>query len=283
MKKLPISPFCSLVLILLNQTANAQDTVVETKSKYTYTIDSTIKMNVGTEKVEVGAKTEIEYQNTTKANNVSVTIFNFKVISIVNGVENMNIKMARKGMTLKQLGKIREIPFEKTPKEQQAVLKTFGQAFINITVDGQGKESKQELVDPSEAAKTLEKEGIVANVRLFHPEFSAKKTWTAKRAIAMGNGNFITGDLTYEKQDKADANGHMVVKVSGTLTRKSMVNNGIEMANINYKITGQEIYHPKEKRWLSGTLKIAASWDVKTPGGNGKATGTMNLKLAPSK
>ncbi|MDF1665920.1 MAG: hypothetical protein P1V97_29460 [Planctomycetota bacterium] len=283
MKTLPIYLFSSLLLFMYVQPALAQDTVVEQKTKYTYSIESDIKMNVGTEKVTVGASTQIQYQNSVKAQTLSVTIFNFKVITIINGVENMNVEMARKGMTLKQLGKIREIPFDKSPKPQQELLKTFGKAFVKITLDGEGKESKRELANPSESAKTLEKEGLVANARLFHPEFSAKKAWKAKREIAMGNGTFISGELNYEKQDKPDANGHIVVKVSGTLTKKKMVNNGIEMVNIKYVVNGQELYDPKKKIWLSGDLKIAVTWDVKTPGGNGTAAGTMKLKLVPGK
>lgn len=271
------------LVLALNSAALAQDTVVETKSKYTYSIESEIKMTVGSEKVTVGAKTEIAYENVVKASAVAVTVSNFKVISIINGIENMNVQMARKGMTFKQVDKFREVPFDKAPKQQQEVLKTFGKTFLKVSQDGNGKETKRELADPSEAAKTLEKEGVAANIRLFHPEFSAKKSWTAKREIAMGNGNFISGDLTYKKQDKPDANGHTVVKVSGTLTRKTMVNGGVEMANIKYVVAGQEIYNPKQKIWQSGELKINVSWDVKTPQGDGKASGTMTVKLAPAK
>lgn len=263
--------------------AAAQDTVVEQKSKYKYAIDSDIKMNVGAEKVNVGAKTEIHYENVKKATETAVTIHSMAVVSLVNGIENMNIHMAKKGMSLVQQGQKREIPYDKAPKQQQEMLDTFGSPIMKVTLDANGKETKRELVNKSQAAKNLQKDGMLKNARLFHPEFSSKKEWTAKREIAMGNGNLISGDLKYVKSDKPAANGNTVVKVSGTMVKKSMVNGGITMENIKYVVSGQEEYDPKKKIWVSGELKMVVSWDVKTPGGNGKASGTMTVTLTTEK
>lgn len=263
--------------------AAAQGTIVEQKSKYKYAIDSDIKMNVGTDKVNVGAKTEIHYENTKKATETAVTIHSMAVVSLVNGIENMNIRMAKKGMSLTQQGQKREIPYDKAPKPQQEMLDTFGSPIMKVTLDANGKETKRELVNKSQAAKNLQKDGMLKNARLFHPEFSSKKEWTSKREIAMGNGNVITGDLKYVKSDKAAANGNTVVNVSGTMTKKSMASGGITMENIKYVVTGKEEYDPKKKIWVSGALNIVVSWDVKTPGGNGKASGTMKVTLTTEK
>jgi hypothetical protein len=272
----------ALCFFALTTAAYAQSTT-ETKTKYRFKIESSIRMVVGAQKIKIVADTLLDYLNTRKGQEIGVLFRQLKVVSKVNDQENMNIQMSRSAIVQTQNGSATKTPFAKASPAQQTLMKdSFNKTIAKITVDAEGKESKREIV-ASSSAKSLVDNGMIDNARIFHPRFAATKTWTSKRKLSMGNGNSVSGDLKYEKQDGKDGAGNIIVKVSGVMIKKSVQQGAIEMKNIKYSFTGQQSYSSTRKLWLSGTLTIKTSFDIATQGGDGKADGSMKLSLIESK
>jgi hypothetical protein len=146
-----------------------------------------------------------------------------------------------------------------TPRVR-AMLDTFGTKTATITLDSEGRELDRKLFVQS---GPLAQPGIVDDARTVHVRFPAKQDrWEAPVVLPMADGQAAKGTLTFEKAAPVAGEGKRVrVKVFGKLTadgktQKAEIRNGV------YNVSGEQVYDPKERDWVSASWQIESSWEM---------------------
>ena len=176
----------------------------------------------------------------------------------------------------------RKLKADDAPEPLKKMLRdSYGTPIYEFEVDANFKETRGKVIARDGAKQTIHN-GQVENARMFHQPFHAKsKTWKSKVKYALGNGNYATGELNFEKQA---AQGDTVpVKVSGNLIPEGQQNN-LKIKNGKYVVTGMQNFNTRNNEYESGEQNIAVSFDLYQ--GENKMvenTGKMTLTLKKTK
>ncbi|MDF1666649.1 MAG: hypothetical protein P1V97_33175 [Planctomycetota bacterium] len=254
------------------------------KSTYSYKmrLKTDLTLVVGKQQIHLSTPSQFSYQNTV-SNDKRIVQLNEIVVSIVNNKkQTMYIKMNKDVYKAREGEKKHDFTYENASEIIRDILYSmFRVPIATITVDKTGRELKRKLAKDSRSPVKLS--GMILNVRWFHAPFLDKKTWTETRTFDMGKGGGLTGPLTFTKQDKKDAQGNTVVKVTGTIKKDKAQTQRGTLSNIVYVFEGTQSFDEKRKIWVSGITKVNVAYEMKTTTFTMKTTGTMTLKLSMAK
>lgn len=274
------------LIILSSSFALAQGTTAKpakkTRHSYQLTIDTKLNINASGQKITLDSPTIARYYNEGSQSAYIVQLTDLIVTVKINGAENSHMEMSKKLFKIRQKGQEQSIPFDKANPQLQGILKAnFHKVMATITADKEGKELTRK-VQKADKTKT-QFSGMVHNVRWFHVRFPADKTWTETRQFDLGKGGVITGPMTFTKQDKKDASGNTIVKMTGKMSKESIKTDNGNLTNVNYVFEGTQSYDEKRRIWVSGETKVTATYKMATPQGKADTSGTITLKLSMPK
>ncbi len=263
------------LFLVLAATSSAQT------REYQLSIDSAMQVrSPGQPKPkEMTAVTLLSYAHDRKDAREDVLIRSLNVKVSTEGKTLMDREMSRAGASFQQgTQSATPMPFDQAPPALQKILKEFDTPLAKVTLDAQGAESARELLVDKESV--LLENGMVDNARLMHPPFPADQDrWESPAKLAMGNGQYAKGNLTYEKKGTRD-DGTVEVQVAGELKAEGKFGPADIKTGI-YKVKGEQAYDPASKTWKSGQLDIDVTLDLLvggTPGGS--TTGVMKLGMS---
>jgi hypothetical protein len=253
----------------------------ETTNSFKVALASKLTMEVGGVKKKIDADTEYRYTWKRKGGEHTLSMDLIGLRVVVDGNEVSKTTMARRKIATVTNGELKEIPFEDAPPPLKSLMQdTFETPICILEFDDAGKETKRKVV-AGPGAKALVENGQIENALIFHPPFfKDKDKWDAPCSISMGNGGFVRGPLTYEKNGDA-------VKVSGILTIKNQKLNGPVVAkDVRYIIKGQQKFDVKRMEWASGNLTIDVTMVLSAenqPDINSKGVIEINFENLPKK
>jgi len=241
-------------------------------------IKANMEMTIQGKKQPIDADTVLGYTWSTEGDERTLSFDSLRVKVINDGMQLLNTQMDREKVANTQDGKTEEVMFDAAPEELKAMLRdSFDTPICRIQVDAKRKELKRTVV-AGPGAKDLTDQGMIANALFFHPPFQDKAEFTAANEISMGNGGFAKGNLTYKKVP--GGKGGQAFKVSGTLGNDSFTPAGspLTIKKAKYVVTGEQVYDPKLREWISGKLSIKTSFDMTSNDAVfATAAGTMEL------
>lgn len=224
----------------------------ETANSFRVFLGSELVMDVGGKKQKINADTEIHYSWKRKAREKTLSFDLIGLRVVLDDKEVNKTTMAREKIANIVNGEKKEIAFDDAPPELQTLMRdTFGTPICTLDFDELGKETKRTILARA-GAKTLLENGQIANALIFHPPyFKDKAKWDARCEISMGNGNYVSGPLTYERANKAND-----FAVRGILENKGAKLPGATAKEIRYDVKGTLRYDPKLEEWSSAKYTI---------------------------
>jgi hypothetical protein len=276
----PLRLLTAGAMMLLVGSAIARAADADQKHSFRFTIVSDLDMEVAGQKQKIDAQTTVQYSWDRQGPERTLSFDSIQVKANQDGKTLINTVMNRSKVTNTKEGKAEDTLFESAPEQLKTMLRdSFNTPLCKLHVDENGSEVKREVVG-GPGAKSFIDNGMIANAMLFHPPFMrGQKEWSAPVEISMGNGGFAKGNLAYKVT--GDKNGQLV-KVDGRLTNESYKppGNPLTIKNTNYQVTGEQRYDPAQREWVSGKLKIDASFDMASGDTRlGGAKGTMALNF----
>jgi hypothetical protein len=268
----------AMTLLLAPAIAIAAD--ADQKHSFRFTIVSDLDMEVAGQKQKIDAETTVQYSWSRAGGERTLSFDSIQVKANQDGKALINTVMNRSKVTNTKEGKTEDTLFDSAPEQLKTMLRdSFNTPLCKLQVDENGSEVKREVVG-GPGAKSFIDNGMIANALLFHPPFMrGQKEWSAPVEMSMGNGGFAKGNLTYKVTGQQ--NGQHV-QVSGRLTNESYKppGNPLTIKNTNYQVAGEQLYDPAQREWISGKLKIDASFDMASGDTRlGGAKGTMALNF----
>ncbi|MDF1666650.1 MAG: hypothetical protein P1V97_33180 [Planctomycetota bacterium] len=249
---------------------------------YKLHIDTKVKIKINGQEVLLDSPTTAHYVNEGSPSKYSVQLSRLILTVTVDGNENSHMDMSKDRMKIRRSGKEQIIAFGEGNAQLKALLKAnFHQAMATITTDKAGKELSRTVPKPNPSTRMLS--GILHNIRWFHVGFAAEKTWTETREFDLGKGGTISGPIVFTKQDKKDAQGNTVVKLSGKMSKKSIKTPTGTLESVSYLFEGHQSYDEKRKIWVSGQTTVKATYKMMTPQGKADSSGTIILTLSMPK
>lgn len=266
------------------QASTPSDTVTSATRWYKIRLNSKASMQMQGQTQQIDADTTVGYHRggPDAQNRVDVGLDEINVKAAVNGATQIDSFQSKEKLVVVQeeqtqtvLAKDAEAPL------QQMLQDTFGSPACRLTLDENGEIVHNEsLLRP--AAKSIEDQGIVANILFFHAPFTTDaKSWTSVRKVSMGNGGFVEGELTYSP--KSNAGACYVVDVLGTLKNPRFQPAGtpLQLRDTAYEISGTQVYDTDLGDWVSGNLTAELKYDMFVNDMPvGKVTGTIVLTLS---
>lgn len=233
---------------------------------------------------EVDAHTLFAYAWRWRGNEAELRLRCMEVRTAVDGQPMMESTMSGSHFYLQQGGQTMDTTFENAnPQLRQVLQDCFRTPMCRVLVDNDGRELER-TITAGPAARPVVETGIIANARLFHGPFpAAQNTWQAAGEMAMGNGGYARGNLTYETLGTPAAPGDesanlVEVKVSGTLTGDVKLDVS-EIKNAVYKVEGTQVYSKRLREWVSGALVVRLSFETHALGKKVTNTGTVQLAM----
>lgn len=274
------------VVILSSTLVFAQDTATQPaeEKRYSYQLTATHsqRLKFGESNILFELPTTLSYQNTFKGRALSLHLNEYTFRSKRDGVEDFFMKMNKDLYLIRSNGKSQEKRYKDANEHTRGLLKSrFRDSYARLTLDKEGKELTRKVNDDGKGLFMLR--NIIHNARWFHVRFSKEKTWKATRVFDLGRGGTITGPMTLTKQDKKDAAGNTIVKVSGVMTKAEAKTTQGTMKNIKYVVNGTQSYNEKLGIWIAGQSAIKTSYELVLPKASVKMTGTMKLTLTMPK
>lgn len=231
------------------------------------TIEGDILVSGDGVKEKIDADTVLRYTWTKEGNHRSLALDSLQVKATGNGKTMIDSFMSREKFVNSTEGGTDEIMAESAPAElKEMLVDSFGETVCKLEVDSDLKEIKREVTAKG-GAKTLIDQGMIANGILFHPpHYQNKNEWNSPAEISMGNGGYVTGDLTYEKTEESD--GVKRYSVTGTLTNPGLKLPGkpIEIKNATYVVKGEQSFDMGKNEWQKGRWVIDVSYDLNSGG-----------------
>jgi len=194
----------------------------------------------------------------------------------VNGQPTMDITMSKDGIkAMSPSGKPHELKIDKAPDALKLQLEhSFLHPLCKITWDQSGKENREIIA--KEGATSLITNGILSNLRLFHPAFIAQEAWEYPAEISMGNG-LAKGTLTYTKTF-SDAS-KTKVKVSGKLLGNAS-QGPMQIKDAEYVVNGTQEYNHQLQEWVQGELTVTINGTLSVESQETKLNGTMKFQFS---
>lgn len=237
------------------------------RHSFKVTIEGDILVSGDGVKEKIDADTVLRYTWTSEGNHRSLALDSLKVKATGNGRTMIDSFMSREKFVISTDGATDEIMAESAPAElKEMLLDSFGETVCKLEVDSDLKEIKREITAKA-GAKTLVDQGMISNGVLFHPpHYSNKNEWSSPTEVSMGNGGYVTGDLTYEKMEETD--GVKRYSVTGTLKNAGFKLPGqpIEIKNATYVVKGEQSFDLGKKEWQKGRWVIDVSYDMNSGG-----------------
>ncbi len=251
---------------------------------YRITIKSGLTMKMKPmEEIKIDADTKLSYDLSRRGDSVDVIMKEADVRALVNGAAQVDVSMSRERFVDRTSGTTIELA-DAAPELKTMLQDSFDTPLCTYKVDKNNKELDLKLSDKAGAANFLQN-GQVENARLFHVQFPGDADgWESESRMSMGNGNFATGKLKYviAKDDKLPAHQKRV-NVSGKLEPKGS-QNGLDIKDGSYNVTGTQVYDTKLREWVSGDLKIKVSFKLMQNDTEfASAAGEMNVGLTSRK
>jgi hypothetical protein len=227
------------------------------------------------------AQTKIVYDVATVSNGVDrnsadVSVHSLAISAKVSGKTSLDMRMSHDEYQTADAGYKRVYKLDEAPSSVVTALEDFDKIAARLELDAEGSEiSRKARIATSSLLFTT---GTVDNTRLFHPRFAAnKETWSAVATIAMGNGQAARGTLRYQKLGPAKSGKGVQVKVEGELSADGR-SGGAIIKNSLYRVSGEQVYDPDAKEWVSGEWKVDLAFENEFDGiDTGSANGTMTI------
>lgn len=255
--------------------------------RYEVLLDSSVHMKGPKLDQKIAADTRMFYTWQTDGNQKQLIVDGISIKATMDGKQVMNAHMDRKKIINDQDGTKQVLEAANAPPALKEMLESsFGKPLCELTVDDDQRETQRKLV-ATPGARLMIENGMIANSLLFHPPFlrNADK-WEAEVPLSIGNGNYATGELTYEKTTQV---GDMQnVRISGTLINEGyqQENSPVEIQNATYKLEGEQTFDLKQQIWVTGKLDIKVSMDINADGnrvGNGQGKMVASFKHLPNR
>lgn len=248
-----------------------------TAQPYAINLDSELTMTVQGVEQKIDADTTVKYTHWTKGSEKTIGFDQIGVIVNMDDKPTMNTLMSKDKLVTVQNGNRSEVLAENAPDQLKSMLQdSFGIPICKLSLDENGNVVKKEMLKEN-GASPVASEDMVANAMLFHPSYSADDaSWDSETRMGMGNGGFVTGDLTYTR---GTPNGESIpFTVKGDLSKESiqMPNVPFILKDVVYKVTGTQTYDSKTKQWQDGKFNIDISYQMNIQGKDlGGAKGTI--------
>ena len=251
---------------------------------YKIRLNSKATMQMQGQTQQIDADTTVGYHRSgpDPQNRVDVGLDAINVKATVNGATQIDSFQSKEKLIVVQGGQTQTVLAKDAEAPLQQMLQdTFGSPACRLTLDENGEIVHNEsLLRPG--AKSIEDQGIVANILFFHAPFTTDaKSWTSVRKVSMGNGGFVEGELTYSP--KSNDGARHVVDVSGTLKNPRFQPAGtpLQLRDTAYEISGSQVYDTDLGDWVSGNLTAELKYDMFVNDMPvGKVTGTIVLTLS---
>ena len=228
------------------------------KSSFLVTINGKMTVKAGPQSQNLVTKTTFAYTLMQEKRKYQVQLDSADLVVTVEGRVAMSAVL-NKDYFENRMAKTKVKSDDAPASLKQMLQDSYGTPIFEFEVDENFRETKSKAIG-GEGSKETIRNGQVANARMFHQPFHAdKKSWKAKVKYALGEGNYATGELTFEK---LAAKGDIVpVKVSGTLTPSGKQRN-LEIRNGKYEVSGTQNFHRKNKEYESGQQDIQVSFEL---------------------
>jgi hypothetical protein len=244
----------------------------------------------------IGARLQVKSPGQPKAQPLETsTQMHYSIVPIEGGEEvsirRLELTVSSEGKTISEVSLSRQearfkqgdqraetLAYDRAPRELKATLDQFGKPMARFRAATLGNEPARELLVPE--SSSFVENGIVENTRLFHPPFpDGQRVWEAPARLSMGEGQFATGTLHYEKLG-IGPDGTERVKVTGEL--KPQPRSGGDIRGGSYQVSGEQAFDLARRVWTSGQMTIDVTLELQSNGhATGIATGKMELVLKP--
>ncbi|MBL4845429.1 MAG: hypothetical protein JKY65_07885 [Planctomycetes bacterium] len=243
-------------------------------------VQSSADMVVGGKTTKLKGKIEFDYRlRVVKSGSkryVEVILDRHFTKVLADGTAKLHMELSRdRYREVSSDGKEDLLLYKDAPSQLQEALRAiFGTPLARYAIDAQGREQGLQILAKPAAKGYVETEFVHETLRFFHgPIVPGVTSWKAKRAIGIGSGNLLRGELTYTPRPEPK-DGKILVDITGRLTGSSK-KGSVQIQKVLYEAKGGAAYDPQTKEWVRGKIKFAVSGEIRM----GKEVGVLKGKV----